>query len=105
MSKKQLNTEGVINELKGGSVFFQKQEDEKIVRPVREERPVPSERHVYPPARRERKRHPFDIYRDQYETLLRLKSAYMMETGELKSMSEMVREALDNYLQLKQNRT
>ena len=57
------------------------------------------------PVKRERKRHPFDIYRDQYETLLRLKSVHMMETGEMRSMSEMVREALDIYFEAEQNRT
>lgn len=36
---------------------------------------------------------------------MKLKSVHMMETGEMKSMSEMVREALDNYLEAEQNRT
>ena len=116
MSKKILDTTSITSELRQGSVFFQ-QDGSKSVRPEREERPVQEERAVtevrsvrlernaHPPTKRERKRHPFDIYRDQYETLLKLKSAYMMETGEMKSMSEMVREALDNYLEADQKRT
>ena len=103
MSKKKLNTSPILNELKQGSVFFQKEGDEKPpVRAVQEERDV---RPVCSPAKRERKRHPFDIYRDQLETLIQMKSAYMMKTGEMKSMSEMVREALDSYIKLEQKRT
>ena len=97
MSKKQLNTSIVLNELKGGSVFFQKENTPEP--PVRNVRPV------RPTAKRERKRHPFEIYRDQLDTLQQLKSDHMMGTGEMKSMSEMVREALDTYIQAKQNRT
>jgi len=99
MSKKQLDTSVVLNELKSGSLFFQK---DKPVRPVREERDV---RPVRPPTKREVKRHPFDIYRDQLDTLKKMKTSYMIETGEIKSMAEMVREALDTYIQANQNRT
>jgi hypothetical protein len=104
MSKKQLDTAGILNELKGGSVFFQKAvEPQPSAGDVREERDVRSVRPVRSAVKRERKRHPFDIYRDQLETLVDLKSRYMMETGEMKSMSEMVREALDKYFETKQN--
>jgi hypothetical protein len=93
MSKKKLETSGIISELKQGSVFFQP--GKSTVRPQRGERDV---RGVRPPPKRERKRHPFDIYRDQLETLKQLKSEHMMKTGEEKSMAEMVREALDTYI-------
>ena len=100
MSKKQLDTSGVLNELKSGSVFFQKEKPTKQpVRPVRTVRPVRSL------TKREIKRHPFEIYRDQLESFQKLKSEHMMNTGDIKSMSEMVREALDTYIQAKQNRT
>ena len=103
MGKKHLDTSIVLNELKSGSVFFRKDKiSEKPVRPVREERGV---RHVRPIAKREIKRHPFDIYRDQLDTLQKMKSEHMIDTGEMKSMAEMVREALDTYIQAKQNRT
>ena len=106
MSKKKLNTSGVLNELSGQSVFFQrdqspgsKEQSESISQVDKPVRPVRL------PTKRERKRHPFDIYRDQLETLLQLKSRHMMEKGEMKSMSEMVREALDTYIQTKHKRT
>ena len=113
MSKK-LNTSAIQNELSGQSVFFKEKPIQPIekklsvestasdVRSVREVRDV---RGVRSFTKRERKRHPFDIYRDQLEKLQQMKSEYMMKTGEMKSMSEMVREALDNYIDNKQDRT
>jgi hypothetical protein len=89
--------------------------EKKTVRPVRAVRPVrstgskrslPNKRRVrndYPntpskqPAQREIKRHAFEVYKDQVERLQELKVA-TMKTGELRSMSDMVREALDNFL-------
>lgn len=49
------------------------------------------------PAKRIRRRHPFDIYEDQLECLKELKTR-AMRRGEETSMSRMVREALDAYL-------
>ena len=101
MSKK-LNTTAIQNELSGQSVFFQRpqtkesnNEKEESVRPVREVRNV---RDVRTPTKRERKRHPFDIYKDQLEKLQQMKTDNMMKTGEILSMSEMVRNALDEYI-------
>lgn len=76
--------------------------DERPVRKVRSERPVRStdqsvSQKPQPPKKREIKRHAFEIYRDQWETLKQLKMTTML-TGELVSMSEMVREALDSYI-------
>ena len=106
MPKKKLNTENVLNELKEGSVFFQKENIEKPpVQAVREETDVRSVRHVRSSTKREIIRHPFNIYRDQLKTLIELKSTHMMETGEVMGMAEMVREALDAYIQSKENRT
>ncbi len=44
-----------------------------------------------------RRRHPFDIYEDQYEALRQL-SLEDRKRGGLGSMSEMAREAIDAYL-------
>lgn len=55
--------------------------------------PVPPGR----PPKRVRRRHPFDIYEDQLERLKELKTR-AMRRGEEASMSRMVREALDAYL-------
>ena len=101
MSKKQLDTTEIVSELRQGSVFFQ-QDANKSVRPVREERPdgpVGPERSVrVETKRREIKRHSFEVYRDQVIKLTERKTE-IMKTGELKSMSAMVREAIDNYLE------
>ena len=90
--KKKLNTKGVINELTGQSAFFKDppavSESEETVRDVRSGRN----------EKRETKRHPFDIYRDQLESLQEMKLA-SMRSGSLKSMSEMVRAALDAYIE------
>jgi hypothetical protein len=66
------------------------------VRDVRDEppgRPVPH-------TKRALKRHPFDIYVDQLESLKVLKTQ-AMRRGEEASMSRMVREALDRYINRK----
>jgi hypothetical protein len=67
------------------------------VPPVRDVRDV---RGVLPVRRPKRvlKRHPFDIYADQLESLKDLK-AQAMRRGEEASMSRMVREALDQYIE------
>ena len=49
------------------------------------------------PYNREIKRHAFEIYKDQVDRLRELKVT-TMQTGQLRSMSDMVREALDNFL-------
>ena len=70
------------------------------VRPERSER-VPS---LQPSAaaeiigKREIKRHSFEFYRDQLPKLKRLKAEFMMQ-GVDKSMSAMVREAVDTYIE------
>ena len=60
--------------------------------------PVP--RTVVPPRRKIKQRHPFDIYQDQLDTLRQIAAEERMK-GELGSMSAMVREAIDVYLQTK----
>lgn len=101
MSKK-LNSASIQNELSGQSVFFQHQEKQKSQidndDSVREVRNVRTVRGVRTPTKREIKRHPFDIYRDQLEQLQQMKTVHMMRAGEMRSMSEMVREALDDYI-------
>jgi hypothetical protein len=61
------------------------------VRPVRSERPERS-------IKREIKRHSFEFYRDQIDRLQEVKIAYM-RSGEMRSMSAIVREAIDDYLE------
>ena len=65
----------------------------RAVRGVREDRPISTSS----PTKREIKRHAFEIYRDQLHRLQNLKLDKMKQ-GENASMSEMVRTAIDDYL-------
>src|SRR4051794_21807980 len=113
MSKK-LNIAGVQNELAGGSAFFpsytSRQEPvppaaprpaiptpstDAPVRPVRDGRPV---RPVRDQQKRYMRRHPFEIYDDQYQSLRDLALQERMQ-GDVGSMSAMVREALDAFIE------
>jgi len=124
MSKK-LNIAAIQNELSGGSAFFpsytDKQEpavepSDKPVEPVVIPRtivtPVPPVRPVLPVRGKDAKptlkrvmksRHPFDIYEDQYVSLRDLAMQERMQGG-VGSMSAMVREALDVFIE-KRKRT
>jgi hypothetical protein len=75
-------------------------ETERAERPQRSERNVrvlqkPTE---HKSQRREIRRHSFEIFIDQVTSLQEMRITRMKE-GELKSMSSMVREALDEYIQ------
>ena len=50
-----------------------------------------------PPVKRHMKRHSFEIYFDQYESLVRLAAAERLDGG-VGSMSQMVREAIDRLI-------
>ena len=103
MSRNKLNTEEVMNELKSGSVFFQSAKKPNPERGERPQRPDESERPEREnPKKREIRRHSYELYRDQVIQLAQLKIEFMMK-GELKSMSAMVRDAIDKYL--KENKT
>ncbi len=106
-NKPDANT--MLSELSRDSVFFQRaatgapaQPAPAIDEPRTAEtaaatiRPVPSSR----PVRRKKVRHPFDIYDDQLESLREL-STDDRRLGGQGSMSEMVREALEQYLPAK----
>ena len=72
-------------------------------RPERPERVTPERPPSPTPAelaeRREIKRHSFEFYRDQLPQLKRLKAEFMIR-GADKSMSAMVREAVDSYIEI-----
>lgn len=120
MSKKDLNPAGVINELKGQSVFFE-------ARPVPAPSPIQptptkpkqaKDTHARTPERpnartgeqvdmrtggrpngrtgeRPIKRHSFNFFADQIEALIRLEQA----SGQRGAMSGWVRQALDDFLE------
>jgi hypothetical protein len=96
-----LSSEEPINELRGQSVFFQTKPAEDQAEEVRggSVRGVGDVRNVrgVRPEKRQRKRHPFDIFSDQLDSLIELKHQAMLR-GEETSMSAMVREALDEYI-------
>jgi hypothetical protein len=120
---KKLNIAAVQNELTGGSAFFPGYTNKQvpdapaeaeptgtiapkatIMTPVPPVRPVPP---VLPVRGKEAKpslkrvmksRHPFDIYEDQYHSLRDLAMQERMQGG-IGSMSAMVREALDAFIE------
>lgn len=73
---------------------------ERIERPVRPERVTQKPVETAKAERREIRRHSFEIYKDQVASLQELRVT-LMKGGELKSMSAMVREAIDAYLKKK----
>lgn len=116
--KKQLDIDAIQSELRGGSAFFPSYKkssphpsavqeptiksqnpqaaSEQVGEPVRV--PVPLGVPLIPKSKRAmRQRQPFDIYEDQY---VRLKQIAEAEKGFVngRGMSQMVREAIDNYL-------
>ena len=119
--KKKLNTNAIANELRGSSAFFPGYEKQTptvlpkrkaVTKPKPPAVPVPPARVVPPeplvppvpvvlpdpPAKRVMKqRHPFDIYRDQYEALQQLALEERTQGG-IGCMSAMVREAIDKLI-------
>jgi hypothetical protein len=110
---KKLNTDAIKNEL-AESVFFRKPSqtgstpapsssvsaapaggEPLPVRPVLPVRGGPP--HQRPGKRLMKQRHPFDIYRDQYDSLQELSLADRKQGG-MGSMSAMVRQALDEFI-------
>ena len=119
MSKKRLNETAIMNDLSESAFFRQPeptpvepppaQTDEGIVKapPLAQlpdsspaGMPRTSRTIVHPvrPVRVMKSRHPFDIYQDQLESLQRLSAEERMQGG-LGSMSKMVRDAIDAYLE------
>ena len=120
--KKQLNVDLIQSELRGGSAFFPGYKGEASAAQMAEERertgraasagpqdaapervpvrePVPPPVPLVPKVRRPiRQRQPFDIYEDQYERLKEIRDAER-EFVNGRGMSQMVREAIDMYLQ------
>jgi hypothetical protein len=104
--KKKLNVAGMMNELAGGkSAFFRGVEPQQNIQsdeilPVRTD-VRPYDRTVNSSKieanKRETKRHPFEIYRDQLQELQAIK-AHALVDGQNMSLSHMVREAIDMYL-------
>lgn len=92
---KILNTDAIQNDLEESAFFRQRKNDSVLpVPPVREVPPglpVPLVKRVM------KQRHPFDIWRDQYESLQQL-SLEERRRGEVGSMSAFVREAIDKLL-------
>ena len=71
--------------------------NEREAGPVRPVRASPLTDVSEQPHKREIKRHAFEIYKDQIESLQQLK-INTMKMGQHKSMSAMVREALDSFI-------
>jgi hypothetical protein len=108
---KKLNTNAITNELEGSVFFSQKRASQKAAAPAAQtepekpkdgansslpERPNASSP-VRPNGRRIITRNSFETYEDQMESLRKLSFHEKMQ-GKVGSMSQMVREAIDEYL-------
>jgi hypothetical protein len=113
--KKTLDTSSITNELAGASSYFARAREEKhqenkkaeSAAPVvqSQEPPVPVPpygvpRTPVPPRRVIKQRQPFDIFEDQYKELKHIADNERIQ-GLPGSMSRMVREAIDQYLEKK----
>jgi hypothetical protein len=103
---KHLDVDSITNELEGSAFFrrraaaSEREEQKPVEEPIPLVPPVRGERGV-PPVRSGRRvmkqRHPFDIYRDQYEALREL-ALEERKQGGVGSMSAMVRQAIDQLI-------
>src|SRR3954454_12420959 len=113
--KKPLDTSSITNELTGASSYFARAREEKQQAESREEKPTPViqtqelpvpvppygvPRTPVPPRRVIKQRQPFDIFEDQYKELKQIADNERIQ-GLPGSMSRMVREAIDQYLETK----
>src|SRR4051794_25471044 len=111
--KKSLDTSGITNELKGASLYFKRAREEKQHAEDASDKPTPMHnqggvpvpvppygvpRTPVPPRRLIRQRQPFDIFDDQYRKLKQIADDERNQ-GLPGSMSRMVREAIDQYLE------
>ncbi len=111
MSKQRPDPDKIANELRGASSFFKRADTpapqdpapsneiapvtppaptQDAPAPVRPVRPAP-------PQRRQMIRHPFELYMDQLDRLREV-AQQQRQRGESGSMSKMVRDAIDRYL-------
>lgn len=98
MSKNQLDTSVVVNELKGGSLFFQRTPERTDKRTEERSEIRTENRTVQYPIKRLTKRYSFEFYEDQITRVKRIKIETELR-GERISLSEIVREALDHYFE------
>ncbi|MDP9357936.1 MAG: hypothetical protein M3R02_22160 [Chloroflexota bacterium] len=110
MSKQRPDPDKIANELRGASSFFKRPDA-----PAPQEPPPPAEtaspretppiqtpeapRPVRPvrPLKRQMIRHPFELYMDQLDRLCEV-AQQQRQRGETGSMSKMVRDAIDRFL-------
>ena len=118
MSKQRPTPDRITNELAGASAFFKpsaplpEPPNDPVPAVNRESTPEPkpvarvisapetdtrTPRTPERPSRRQMIRHPFELYMDQLDSLREL-AEFQRRRGEPASMSRMVREAIDRYL-------
>ncbi|MDP9469960.1 MAG: hypothetical protein M3Q71_04740 [Chloroflexota bacterium] len=111
MSKHRPDPDKIANELRGASSFFKRPEapapqehtPSAEIAPVTPPAPpapaqdVPAPVRPGRPLRRQMIRHPFELYMDQLDRLREV-AQQQRQRGETGSMSKMVRDAIDRYL-------
>ena len=109
MSKRPVDPDKIANELAGASSFFKPrvaptpEAGSKLISDQLPEKALPTPAEPRPtvrpvrPIKRQMIRHPFELYMDQLERLRETASAERA-TGGAGSMSKMVRDAIDRFL-------
>ncbi len=107
MSKHRPDPDKIANELRGASSFFKRPDAPAPQEPARSEeiiapppiQPAPPLEPAPPgrPLKRQMIRHPFELYMDQLDRLREV-AEQQRQRGEAGSMSKMVRDAIDRYL-------
>ncbi len=110
MSKQRPDPDKIANELRGASSFFKRPDapapqeptPSADITPVTPPAPPPAQDVPAPvrpgrPIKRQMIRHPFELYMDQLDRL-RAVAEEQRQRGETGSMSKMVRDAIDRYL-------
>ncbi len=111
MSKQRPDPNKIANELRGASSFFKRPDSPapQEPTPTAEIAPVPPSAPPAPaqnvpapvrpgrPIKRQMIRHPFELYMDQLDRLREV-AEEQRQRGESGSMSKMVRDAIDRYL-------
>lgn len=106
---KKLDENAIMNELRGNSAFFKTEplrssEEQLSERPVYRTEHRSEDRSNALPVKRRTKRYSFEFYDDQIIALKKLKRG-AEDRGESLTLSDMAREAFDNYLKRTEIRT
>lgn len=107
MAKKRLTADTASNPLTESAFFKSKAKTERSGKPNDPENRTenePQSKVGRPRKKRATTRHSFEFYKDQLTSLRKLRAQRELETGQSFSLSDVVREAIDWYLEQQENK-